>query len=202
MAQAYTGATAVGIRVNDGVVLAAEKRVSYGGFVMSKSARKVFLITGRLGIACAGLFADLQAVGRMLEAEVRFYEVSLKKTMKTAAAAKLLANILYSYKLFPLISETLVGGVDEEGPHLFVLDPVGSVIEDDYAAVGSGAPIAIGVIESEYRRDASLDEAKQLAIKAVKVAMERDASSGDGIDVLVIGKNNVSEESIQVKRTI
>ncbi len=202
MAQAYTGATAVGIRVNDGVVLAAEKRVSYGGFVMSKSARKVFLITGRLGIACAGLFADLQAVGRMLEAEVRFYEVSLKKTMKTAAAAKLLANILYSYKLFPLISETLVGGVDEEGPHLFVLDPVGSVIEDDYAAVGSGAPIAIGVIESEYRRDAGLDEAKQLAIKAVKVAMERDASSGDGIDVLVIGKNNVSEESIQVKRTI
>ncbi len=202
MAQAYTGATAVGIRVNDGVVLAAEKRVSYGGFVMSKSARKVFLITGRLGIACAGLFADLQAVGRMLEAEVRFYEVSLKKTMKTAAAAKLLANILYSYKLFPLISETLVGGVDEEGPHLFVLDPVGSVIEDDYAAVGSGAPIAIGVIEDEYRRDASLDEAKQLAIKAIKVAMERDASSGDGIDVLVIGRDNVSEESIPVKRTI
>ena len=201
MAQAYTGATAVGVRVNDGVVLAAEKRVSYGGFVMSKSARKVFLITERLGIACAGLFADLQAVGRMLEAEVRFYEVSLKRTMRTAAAAKLLANILYSYKLFPLISETLVGGIDDEGPHLFVLDPVGSVIEDDYAAVGSGAPIAIGVIEGEYRKDASLEEAKQLTVKAVRVAMERDASSGDGIDILVISRDGVSEESITVKRT-
>ena len=193
------GATTVGIRVKDGVVLTSEKRASYGGYIVSRSVRKVFPINDRFGIACAGLFADMQAISRMLRAEISYYEIELKKRMKASAAAKLLANILYSYKLMPLLSETLFGGIDEEGAHLFVMDPLGSIIEDNYAAVGSGAPIAIGVLESGYRESMSLDEARDLAIKAVRVAAERDAASGDGIDLLVITPSGLSEETLPIR---
>ncbi len=198
-----TGATAVGIKGRNYVVLAAERRVSYGGFVVSRSAKKVYKITDYLGIALAGLFADMQAIAKVIAAELSYHEITVGRRLSVKAAAKLLATILYSYKYFPFLSEVLVGGVEEDGrARLYVMDPVGSLIEDDYAAIGTGASIAIGLIESNYNIDMPLDKAKELAISAVKVAIERDVMSGDGIDILIIhsenGTTRIKEESIRV----
>ena len=77
---------------------------------------------------------------------------------------------------------------------LFILDPLGSVIEDDYAAIGTGAPIAIGIIESLYKKEIDLDDGKKLAYRAVKAAIERDAASGDGIDLVSISGKGIFEE--------
>jgi proteasome beta subunit len=193
------GATTVGLRVEEGVVLASEKRISYGFTVTSKSAKKIFKISDHLGIACAGLIGDMQAIARSLRAELRLYELDTNRKMSIKAAAKLLANILFSQRYMPLMSETLVGGVDDTGSHLFVLDVIGSLIEDDYAALGSGATIAIGILETGYRKDMTVDEARSLAIKAMRAAIERDALSGDGIDVLAITKKGAEERFEAVK---
>ncbi len=180
------GATAVGIKVKDGVVLAAEKRMSYGGFIMSKSLRKVFQIGDRMGMACAGLYADMQTISRVLTNQVRYYEISMKKEMKVRSAARFLGVLLYSNKMFPMLMETIFGGYDSEGPHVFVLDPVGSVVEERYSAAGTGAPLAIALIEKNYSEDMSLEDAKNLAVESIRVASSRDSLSGDGIDVLTI----------------
>lgn len=193
------GATTVGVKVDGGVVLSSEKRVSYGFTVTSKSAKKIFKIADYLGIACAGLIGDMQAIARSLRAEVRLYELDLNRRMPIRAAAKLLANMLFGQRYMPLMSETLVGGIDDTGPHLYVLDAIGSLIEDDYAALGSGATIAIGILEANYRKDMTIDEAKNLAVRAVKAAIERDALSGDGIDLLAITKEGVEEKFETVK---
>ncbi len=193
-----TGATAVGIRGKDYVVLAAEKRLSYGGFVVSRAAKKVYKVTDYLGIALAGLFADMQAISRILRAEIEYYNITTGRRITVKAAAKLLASILYSYKFFPFLSETLIGGIEADGTaRLYVMDPLGSLIEDDYAAIGSGAPIAIGVLEREYNKDLSAENAKKLAIAAVRAAIERDAMSGDGIDVLIIKREDSNTKSYE-----
>jgi proteasome beta subunit len=181
-----TGATAIGIRTENAVVLAAEKRVSYGGYVMSKVGKKVFLVKDRFGMAFAGLFADIQTLSRLMNVEIHAYEIQNERPMTVKAAARLLSVILYQYKYYPFLSEVIFGGIDEEGAHLYVMDALGSLVEDDYAAIGTGAPIAIGIIEGGYRKDMDPEEAEKLAIKAVKMAIERDAVSGDGIDVVII----------------
>jgi len=196
------GATTVGLITSEGVILASEKRVTYGYALLSKSGKKVFKITDRLGIACAGLIADMQAISRVLAAEVKLYEIENGRIMPVKSAAKLLSVILFNSRLMPYFAETLVGGVDDEGPHLFVLDPLGSVIEDKYAALGSGARIAIGIIESEYKDGLSLKEGEKLAIKAVKTAIGRDAISGDGIDLLMITDTGSSERFIPLQLTL
>lgn len=196
--EVLTGATAVGIRVGEGVVLAAEKRVAYGGYVVSRVGKKVFLIKDRFGLACAGLFADVQTISRLMNVEIHWYELETSRPMSVKTAAKLLSTILYQYKYMPFLSEIIFGGVDLEGPHIFVMDPLGSLIEDDYAAVGTGAPIAIGVIESEYSKDMSLELAEKLAVKSIKAAISRDAVSGDGVDVVVIGRGKSYEKFYQV----
>ncbi|MCI4437919.1 MAG: archaeal proteasome endopeptidase complex subunit beta [Ignisphaera sp.] len=190
------GATAVGIKVNDGVVIGAERRVSYGGFIVSRAGKKIFKLGDRMAFAAAGLIGDMQTLHKILSAEIMYRELITSSKMNVKAAAKLLSAILYSYKLMPFVSEIIFAGYDEEGYHLYVLDPVGSVIEDDYAAIGTGAPIAIGIIEAEYRKDASLESAIELAIKAIKAAISRDATSGDGIDILAISKGGVIEKNI------
>ena len=190
-------ATALGVKLNDAVILAGERRLSYGSFVLSRSAKKVFKI-GRFGIAGAGIIGDVQTLTRIMDVEIRYYEMYNNRKITTKAAAQLLSVILYQNKWMPYISELIFGGYDDDGPKLFILDPIGSLIEDVYAAVGSGARIAIGVLESEYSPDLSVDKAKEIVIKAMKASIERDVTSGDGIDLLIIKKDGIQEEFVKI----
>jgi len=195
----YPGATAIGIKAREGVVLAADKRVTYGYTLMSKAGKKVFRILDRAGIASAGFIADMQTLARTIEAEMRIFELESGMKPRVYNIARLLSLILHSSRFAPYIVEAIVGGVDEEGPHIYVLDPLGAAIEDDYAAVGTGAQLAISIVESEYRNGLALEEARSLALKAVKAAFSRDATSGDGVDLLLISNNGVREEFVPVQ---
>ncbi len=192
--------TVIGVKAVDGVVIAAEKRMTYDGFVLSKNTRKVFPITDHIGIGFAGLVGDMQFVVRALRMEAKNYELQNNREIKVRSLAKILSIILYSYKLIPLLTEIVVGGVDNKGPQIYVLDPVGSLIEDKYAALGSGGPVAIGIIEKEYRDDMNIDEVEKLVINAIRGAIERDAVSGDGLDILRITKDGYELKELLLKR--
>jgi proteasome beta subunit len=96
-----------------------------------------------------------------------------------------------------LFTQTIIGGLDEEGATLFVLDVLGSLIPDKYAAVGSGTETAISIIEETYKESITVVEAKEIIKRAIKAAINRDAMSGDGIDFLIITKEGTLEESIK-----
>ncbi len=198
--QFMPGATAVGIIFNDGVVLAAEKRVSFGTYVVSRSGKKVFKITEKVGATCAGLVADMQILMRQIEALARLRVLDTRREVAPNSIGKLISVMLFERRYFPLLTQIIVGGIDPytDKPAIYTLDPIGSILPDEYAAVGTGAEMAIGVIESMYRQGMSEQEAKDLAIKAIKAAVARDAASGDGADMLVITKNGCKEESIRL----
>jgi proteasome beta subunit len=189
------GATTIGVVCKDGVILASEKRVTYGYFVMSKGGKKVFKITDKIGAACAGLVGDMQILTREVEAQANLFSMDVGRKISVRATAKLMANILFNRRYAPLITQTIVGGLDEEGPSLYVLDVLGSLIPDKYAVVGSGTEIAIGVLEEGYKEGITIEEAKPLVIRAIKSAISRDAMSGDGIDFLIITEEGIAEES-------
>ena len=189
------GATTVGVVCADGVILASEKRVTYGNFVMSRGGKKVFKITDQIGAACAGLVGDMQILTKEVEAQANLFSMEVGRPISVRAASKLMSNILFNRRYAPLITQTIVGGLDDEGPSLYVLDVLGSLIPDKYAVVGSGTEIAVGVLEEGYKEGLGIAEAKGLVTRAIKSAISRDAMSGDGIDFLVITKEGVVEES-------
>jgi len=194
------GATAVGLRVSNAVVLAAERRVSYGFYTLSKSGRKVFLLDEKLGIATAGVIADSQILSKVVKYQVDRYKLDVGTAPLVRSIAKYLSLVMFSRRFMPFISEVIVGGLDREGSHIIVLDPLGSLIEDNYAALGTGAKLAISVLENEYREDMPVEEARMLAIKAVRTAIERDPVSGDGIDVLIIEEDRTREENLTIRK--
>jgi len=190
------GATAIGVVFSEGVILASERRMSYGTFVMSKSARKLLKITEKIGLACAGLMSDMQVLVKEATYFANMFKYEKNRDMTPHALSKLLSNLLFANRMFPLITQTLVGGLDGEKPGVYVLDPVGSVIQDEYAAVGTGAEISLGVLEASYKPNMSYEESKELVIKALKAAVERDSGSGNGFDVMAITKKGIKEEFI------
>jgi proteasome beta subunit len=191
------GATTIGAVFHDGVILASEKRVAYGYLIVSKGAKKVFKITDQIGAACAGLVGDMQILAKEVEAQANLYSMDVGRKVSVRSAAKLMANILFNRRYAPLITQTIVGGLDEEGPSLYVLDVLGSLIPDKYAAVGSGTEIAIGILEEGYKEGMKLKEVKELVTRAIKAAISRDVMSGDGIDFLIITQEGVAEESVK-----
>ncbi len=188
------GATTVGLVCKDGVVLAAERRVTYGYFVMSKSGKKVFKIADKIGAACAGIVADMQILTREVTAYLNLYSYEREQSVTVRTAAKLMGSTLFERRFFPYLAQTIVGGIDETGAKLFVLDPLGSVIEDKFTAVGSGSEIAMGLLETDYKEGMTVEDGKSLARKAVKAASARDIGSGEGIDMLIITNNGIREE--------
>jgi proteasome beta subunit len=188
------GATTVGVVCKDGVILAAERRVTYGYFVMSKSGKKVFKIADKIGAACAGIVADMQILTREVTAYLNLYSYEREQSVTVRTAAKLMGSTLFEKRYFPYLAQTIVGGIDETGAKLFVLDPLGSVIEDKFTAVGSGSEIAMGLLETDYKEGMSVDDAKGLVRKAVKAASARDIGSGEGIDMMIITSNGIREE--------
>ncbi|MEK6965775.1 MAG: proteasome subunit beta [Thermoproteota archaeon] len=186
------GATAVGISFDDGIVLASERRIAYGNFLVSKSTKKTFPLTPNVAAACAGLVADMQLLSLQIKALAKIRKMEIKRDVPPNSIAKMMSNLMYERRFFPLLTQVIVGGrVDK--PSIYTLDPLGSVLPDEYAAVGTGAEMALGVLDQSYKEKLTEKEAVELAIKSVRSATMRDSFSGDGIDILVINKQGTKE---------
>ncbi|QLH09924.1 proteasome subunit beta [Candidatus Nitrosotenuis sp. DW1] len=186
------GATAVGITFNDGVVIASEKRIAYGNFLVSKTTKKTFPLTDKVGAACAGLVADMQILALQIKALTKIRKMELKRDVPPNSVAKMISNLMYERRYFPLLTQVIVGGIVDK-PAIYTLDPLGSVLPDEYAAVGTGAEMALGVLDPQFKEGMSEKDAVDLAIRSIKAATMRDSFSGDGIDVLVITKQGIKE---------
>ena len=194
--QFFPGATAVGISFNNGVLLASERRVSFGNFVVNKSTKKTFVLTENVGAACAGMVADMNVLARQVAALSKIRKFETRRDLQTNSVAKLMSVIMFERRYFPLLTQVIVGGYDIK-PQIYTLDPLGSLLPDEYAAVGSGAEMALGVLDAQYNPKMTEEDARKLAIKSIKSSIQRDASSGDGIDILVINHKGKNEESIE-----
>jgi proteasome beta subunit len=194
--QFLPGATAVGISYSNGVVLASEKRISFGNFVVNKNTKKTFPVTEKVGAACAGMVADMQVLVRQVGALAKIRKLETRRNVAPNSIAKMMSVIMFERRFFPLLTQVIVGGFEVK-PEIYTLDPLGSLLPDDYAAVGTGAEMALGIMDFDFKSNMSEEKAKELAIKAIKSSIQRDSSSGDGIDLLAITMAGTSEESLK-----
>ncbi|MFQ5497352.1 MAG: proteasome subunit beta [Nitrosopumilus sp.] len=198
MSMYMPGATAVGITFDGGVVFASEKRIAFGNFLVSKTTKKTFPITPKVGATCAGLVADMQILSLQIAALAKIRKMDLKRDVPPNTVAKMMSNMMYERRYFPLLTQVIVGGVVDK-PIMYTLDPLGSVLPDQYAAVGTGAEMALGVLDPQFKENMTKDEAIDLAKRAVRSAAMRDSASGDGLDVLVITKDGTEEYTEDIK---
>jgi proteasome beta subunit len=195
--QFMPGATAVGITYNNGVLLASERRVSYGNFVVNKNTKKTFTVTDHVGAACAGMVADMEVLVRQVSALSKIRRLETRRDVQPNSIAKLMSVIMFERRYFPLLTQVIVGGITSQ-PEIYTLDPLGSVLPDRYAAVGTGAEMALGVMDADFSDNLDEEKATALALRAIRSSIQRDSASGDGVDILIINKDGKRELSHNV----
>jgi len=199
---ALKGTTTVGVVCRDGVILGSDTRVTMGFFVAHHKGKKIEKIADHMAMTISGVVADDQRVADILRVNAQLYQLNNGRPMPISAAARLVSNVLFSSRYAPLVAQLLIGGIDETGPHVFSIDPFGSITEEKCVATGSGSPIAYGVLEDKYKQDAPIKDVLGIVVRAVDSAMKRDAASGDDFDVSVIDKKGYRELSEKEKRNI
>ena len=190
------GTTTVGVICKDGVILAADQLASLVDFQFNKDARKIYQIAENIAMTTAGTVGDNQAIIRIIEAQMKLYELDIGQP-SVKAAITLLSNMLsdkYLYTYLPYGLFNLVGGFDTE-PRLYSIDPVGGIGEEkNFAATGSGMVVAYGILDSDFKSGISTDEGIKLAVKSIVAARKRVSSvGGENITVMKITAKGVEE---------
>ena len=180
------GTTTVGIRASDGVILCADMRASAGYFIANNNTMKIQRLDEHAGLTLAGGVADAQNITDALRYHASMYRVRRREPIPVRSLTRLTSLMFHQNRGYPFMADILVGGCDLDGPALFNIDMFGSVEQKPYVTTGSGSPVAYGVLEEGYSEGLSADEAKDLALRAVKAAIVRNIGTGDGINVAVI----------------
>ena len=116
--------------------------------------------------------------------QCRLHELRHKRRISVAAASKILANLVYSYKGMGLSMGTMCAGVTkEEGPALYYIDSDGTRLAGNLFCVGSGQTFAYGVLDAEYNYEMGETEALELGKRSILAATHRDAFSGGFINL-------------------
>jgi 20S proteasome subunit beta 5 len=181
------GTTTLGFVFDHGVLLAVDSRASMGSYIGSGSVKKVIEISRYLLGTMAGGAADCSFWERNLALQTRIHELREGKRISVAAASKLLGNTVYGYRGYGLSMGTMIAGWDENlGPSLYYIDDDGTRLKGDRFSVGSGSTYAYGVLDSEYRKNLTIEEAVALGKRAIFHATHRDTMSGGVINVYCI----------------
>lgn len=198
-----TGTTTVGMVCKDCVILAADKRATAGNLIVDKKVQKVVPISDTMAVTTAGSVSELQLLIKYLKAEIKLKDIRTARPTTVKEAANLLSGMVYSnLRTVGGISHFLLGGKDNSNTYLYDLFPDGSITNiTDFVATGSGSVFAYGVLESTYKENMSEHEGIEMIIKAINASLQRDAMSGQGIDVYVIDKNGVREAAHKLLNT-
>ena len=177
------GTTTLAFLFQHGVIVAVDSRASMAPYISSQTVKKVIEINPYLLGTMAGGAADCQFWQRNLGVQCRMYELNNKRRISVAGASKLLANTLYGYRGMGLSMGTMVAGWDLQGPALYYVDSEGKRLKGKRFSVGSGSLYAYGVLDAGYKWELSVEEACELARRAIFQATYRDAYSGGTVSV-------------------
>ena len=196
------GTTTVGIKAKDGVVLCADMRASAGYFIANNNTMKIQKIDAHAGMTMAGGVADAQNITDVLRYHANIHRIQNQEPISIKSLTRLTSLIFHQNRGYPFMADILVGGFDNYGPALFNIDMFGSVEEKSYVTTGSGSPVAYGLLEEEYKEDVTVENAKAIALRAVKAAITRNIGTGDGINVAIIDKNGFRLLNNEQKKAI
>lgn len=197
-----TGTTTVGMVCKDGVILAAEKKATMGYLVASKDTEKVYNLNDFIAMTIAGASGDAQSLVRYMKAEIKLFEIQNKRRISVKGAATLLSNILQNgrWTYQPYMVQLILAGYNESG-NIFSLDAIGAIEEErKFFSTGSGSPMALGVLEDSFSENMSVQQGSELALRAIRAAVERDiASGGNAIDIVAITAKGIDRKTFQMR---
>lgn len=179
------GSTAIGIQTSEGVVLAVEKRIT-SPLMEASSIEKIIEIDSHIGCAVSGLIADSRTMVDKARVEAQNHWFTYNEAMSVESVTQAVSNLALEFgddnaragaMSRPFGVALLFGGIDENGPQLYHLDPSGTFIQYEAKAIGSASEGAQQSLQEVYHKSMTLNEACKQALTILKQVMEEKLSS-------------------------
>ena len=160
-------------------------------YIAHRQGKKVHKIDNHVGVTIAGTVAEAQNMIDTKRYYANIFKLENQKPIPVRSLARIAANILFATRYYPLIADFLIGGWDNiDGYVIYSVDFFGAITREEFVSTGSGSPVALGIMEDQYKKGMSVKEVVPIAIRAVTAAIKRNAGTGDGFDVAVITKES------------
>lgn len=180
-----TGTTIVGCRFKNGVMIAADTRATTGPIVADKNCKKLHQIAPKIWCAGAGTAADTEMVTQLISSNLELHSMYMNREPRVVSAMQMLKQHLFKYQGY-VGAYLIVAGVDPTGPHLCSVQAHGSTDVGYYMSLGSGSLAAIAVLERDWKKDMSKEEAMKLCANAIQAGIFNDLGSGSNVDMCVM----------------
>ncbi|KAL4436598.1 hypothetical protein ABPG75_003737 [Micractinium tetrahymenae] len=191
LAAVAAGATSLGIRATNGVVLATEKKLP--SILVDESAvQKISLLTPNVGMTYSGMGPDSRVLVRKARKSGQVYYRQLHEQIPVAQLCRETAAVMQEFTqsggVRPFGVSLLMAGYDDNGPQLYQIDPSGSYFAWKASAIGKNMVNAKTFLEKRYSEDMELEDAIHTALLTLKEGFEGELS-GDNIEVAVVGED-------------
>jgi len=190
------GTTSLGIVFSDGVVLAAIRPLSELA-VSTVGSDKVHQIDDNLSVAISGFLADGRILIDTARVKAQVFKLTYDEPLSVQGAVKEISDRMQLFTQYggvrPYGVALLVGGIDENGPQLFEVDPSSAYYGWQAQAIGRGAVEAVKILKKEWKADMREEEAMKLAIQALKAGEK--ALKADDVELTVVSKKGYKNYS-------
>jgi len=168
---------AVGILASDGVVLAAEKRITSKLLDIRKSTEKTYKVDEHIAVSVAGITADANILLNYARLEAQRYLYTYGEPIPVEQLLQIVCDLKHSYTQYggqrPFGVSFLFAGWDEHYKfQLYQSDPSGNFGGWKAKAIGANNPAAQSILKTDYHPDGDekkIPDLKQALILAVKV---------------------------------
>ena len=182
------GTTTAGLKFRDGVILVCDKRI-VSRLIIPESIEKLFKIDNHVGVATSGLVADARQLVARARVESQINRITYADKVPIDVLVKKLCDFKQSFTQYggsrPFGTALLLGGVDDNGIHLYETDPSGAYQSYHAGAIGSGRNTVIEFFEKNWKEDMTLNAGVKLGLEALRHANDAELNR-DAVEVAVI----------------
>ncbi|MFT4964846.1 MAG: proteasome alpha subunit [Halobacteriales archaeon] len=193
------GTASVGVRTEEGVVLAADKR-SRSPLMEAESIEKLHKADDHIGIASAGHVADARQLIDFARQNTQVNQLRYEEPIGVETLTKDVTDHIQQYTQVggarPFGVALMIGGVENGEPRLFETDPSGTPYEWKALAIGANRGDIEDYLEEQYEADMSLDDGVELALTALEKASEDEGIAPDGVGIATIPVETARYESL------
>ena len=202
----YSGSSVIGLKYNNGVIIASDTLMCYGGSLsLMHSRERIKVLNERTVIGYSGEFSDMQETSRILNELILEDQLETNRNgvMGPVELGHYLSSLHYYQRnrLDPYLNSAVVGGIDFNGDVVLMqVDPFGTFLTGNYFTTAFANYFACSLLRNEYPKnpnELTKEQAMNLIRKCFEVLFYRDSKAGDEIQYIVlekVGNNQLKTE--------
>ena len=182
------GTASVGVRTDDGVVLAADRHAR-SPLIERDSIEKIHEIDDHVGVASAGHVADARQLIDVARRQAQVNRLRYDEPASVESLTKEVTDYIQQYTQTggarPFGVALLVAGIEDGEARLFETDPSGTPYEWQAVAIGGSREDIQTYLEDEYTEEMDLEGGVELALRAL-ASVNEDGLDATGVDIATI----------------